>query len=273
MAATRGASVSTGHEIVAPGCERRRREKPSLPNVSIAPLNQSPSSSKPDRRERPIRDLPSLLQVDLHAPSSVGLGLGHESLRTVGIHAQQMGGELHPVGAPQGVQYLERTGPHRLRPAGVERHDRVRLQLEPADHAEDAGERPMGPLRGVLPPEVVPVPVGDRRALVGRNAERHQDLVDTCLMSPDVVRPQSAEVIGSVLTVVCEQRVRDEVAHVEDRTVDVEDDAQPLAWMRATHVLVVSAERLHPVGAGEGHLTVQRRERRWTRGYAQGSAG
>ena len=76
-----------------------------------------------------------------------------------------------------------------------------------------------------------------------------------------------SEMVGAMTPVVGEEHVDDEVAHVQDRAVDVEDDAQVLVGMEAADARVVFGEGPHPGGprvrARENRLRV--RSRGWIR--------
>jgi hypothetical protein len=88
-----------------------------------------------------------------------------------------------------------------------------------------------------------------------RGGERQvaEELVDAVLVDPDVGGAEPVEVLAAVLPVIAEQRVDHQMAQVQDGAVDVEDDAELLLGVGASHPLVVGGEFPHPVRAGPVH--------------------
>jgi hypothetical protein len=61
------------------------------------------------------------------------------------------------------------------------------------------------------------------------------------------------EVVGGVSAVEGEEDVTDLVAHVEDRPVDIEDDAELIIWVGEAHPAAVIGEGAHPIALSAWH--------------------
>ena len=193
-----------------------------------------------DHRKHPV-------SVVLELPDGVRLRAGHVVLPTALVHAEQVIAEDHTEFMAELVQRSEGIGAQRLRPAGVESNLDAGLHLEPADHVHHALERAVRLQQRVPGPAFLQPEPHDVRAPPFRDGKLLQQVFNMVLVDLDVIHVKGREVPGTVYRVVPEQHMPDQVTHIDDGPVDVEQDQQRVFRIAAPHLVIVLRQHMHPV--------------------------
>ena len=163
------------------------------------------------------------------------------------IHVQQIVGEPDLVLLAQLIQTVQRLLADRLRPAGIQPHERIGLYLEPPHDLHDPGEGPVRPQHRIRRPVRVLAPRRDPLELGRGQPEPCQQLPDVVLVCCHFRYAKVAEIRRSVGRIVGLKNVDDQVARVQYRAVDIEQDDQLLFRVLAAHHLVVEGQPFHPI--------------------------
>jgi hypothetical protein len=175
--------------------------------------------------------------------------LSRQNIRRLGAltHVQKRRFEEGPVLGSQTVERGQRDVSHRLRSSGVQPHRGSGLQLEPAYYLEHALVGHMcGSARGIKP-QMLPVPRSDRRGTGHWHTASFQETVDVIFVGIDITHAQGCKEVGGMHEVVPVENMQNRMTHIEDRSVDIQDQKESIVREMPPEIGVVPGQSAHPV--------------------------